>query len=556
MLPPFIFVATPRIRPTADVDRLSRFRIQYDSRTPTKSCMNMSYLRNLIAVLFVLAIQLNVIAQNNCFEITAVPTPGIGQTNGCLHLQSNGSTADDTELLKYAIAASANMNRKLFLSGNFFVSSTIAIGENARIEGLNGASIRNIQPVDVLLLIRAGARNVRIENLTILESQLIGVSVLSFGGRNRNITINNVDFDGKLVTDGRNTAAIRSGLDWLDGIAIRDCTFREFQSGIFINAPIWNLTLSNNRFSQWTDFGVYIGQKAGFLRRSRDIIISNNLWIDPALGVIRQPLMIVKSSALLQVNNVTIVDNRLIGTPGAYVRGELSRAQGDMVVLQGVTTFFIRRNVIRDGGENGLTVSRLSKLGIVDDNIIFNNDQNGINIGSGSFDLIVDRPHNFSAGDAIIGEQSGASANVRFIDHDGTLVLDQAGGSPFHAEPITNLTTGQTGAAIAQFTERTKAIQVRNNLVFDNGLDANDETASSHGTLVFNSDLISFFGNRFFDTQYPNARQTWAVRCNNSRSICFHNNEWQHGTQNFEDAVTLNPSSWLSPNNCGNPPPD
>jgi len=514
----------------------------------------MNFHLHAFAVFLVLVFSLNCIAQEGCFEITAVPTPGIGQTNGCLLVRSNGSTADDTELLKYAIAASGNMNRKLYLSGNFFISSTIPIGNNARIEGLDGASVRNREAVDVLFLIRAGASNVRIDNLNIIESQLIGISVISFGGRNRNVTLNNVDIDGRFVTDGRSTAAIRSGLDWLDEIYIRNCKITEFQSGIFINAPIWNLTMTNNEFSQWTDFGVYIGQRVGFVRRTRDLFIADNLWHNPAMGVIRQPLMIVKSSALLQISNVAVLDNRVFGTPGAYVRGELSTAQGDMIVLQGVTTFFVRRNVLRDGGENGLTVSRLSKLGFVDDNIIFNNDQNGINIGSGSFDLIVDRPDNFSAGDAIIGELSGARANIRFIDHDGTLVLDQAGGSPFHAEPIMNATTGQAGAAVAQFTERTKSIQIRNNLVFDNGLDANDETVSSHGSLVFNSDHISFFGNQFFDSTYPVIRQTWGVRCNNSRSICFHDNEWQNGEQDFDEAVVLNPSSWLSPTNCGNPP--
>ena len=503
-----------------------------------------------------LVISLDGAAQEGCFEITAIPTPGVGQTTNCLLLRSNGSLADDTDLLTYAISVSAAMNRKLYLSGNFFVSSTIPIGDGARIEGIDGATIRNREPVDVLFLIRTEASDVRIENLTLLESKEISASVISFGGRNRNITIRDVHFDGRYVSDGGITAAIRSGIDWLDGIYIRDCSFTEFQSSIFITTPIWDLALSRNDFSQWSDFGVYIGQRFGFNRRSRDLIINNNFWHDPAFGVIRQPLMIVKASAQLSTRNVVVVDNRVHGFPGAYVRGEFGRAQGDMIVLQGVTSFHVIRNTIRGGGENGLTVSRLSRQGFIIDNIINNNDQNGINIGSGSFDLIVDRPQNFSAGDAIRGELSGAQANIRFIDHDGTLVLDQAGVAPFFSEPITNMTSGQTGAAVAQFTERTKTIQVLNNAVFDNGLDANDETISSHGVFVFNSDQISFFSNRFYDTQYPNARQTFAIRCNNARSLCFSQNRWQHGVQDFAEAVTMNPSSWISPTNCGHPSPE
>jgi len=501
----------------------------------------------LFAVLFAFLISQNVFGKGDCFEITSVPAPAINESSGCMLVRSNGSQADDTELLRYAIKQSAEQNRKLYLSGNFFISSTIAISSNTRIEGINGASVRNIQPVDVLLLIRSKAQDIRIDNLKLLESKLIEVSAISFGGQNTNVNLINVDFEGRFVTDGLNTAAIRSGIDWIKNVNIRGCDFIKFQSGIFINTPAQGLVIKQCRFGQWTDFGVYIGQKSGFVQRTRDISVNDNLWANPALGVIKQPLMIVKSSARLSVKNVHVLDNRVFGKPGAYVRNQRSTAQGDMIVLQGVTTFFVRRNIIRDGGENGLTVSRLSKLGLIDDNVIYNNDQNGINIGSGSFDLIVDRPQNFAAGDAIKGEQSGARANIRFIDYDGTLVLDQAGVAPFFAERITNVSTGRQNAAVAQFTDRTKAIQIRNNIVYDNGLDANDETASSHGSLVFNADLISFVGNAFFDSNYPNASQTWGVRCNNARSVSFDNNQWQFDDQTFEEAVFLNPSTWLTP---------
>ena len=121
--------------------------------------------------------------------------------------------------------------------------------------------------------------------------------------------------------------------------------------------------------------------------------------------------------------------------------------------------------------------------------------------------------------------------------------------APFFAERIKNVSTGRRNAGFAQFTERTKAIQVRNNLVYDNGLDANNDTVSSHGSLVFNADRISFVGNRFFDSNYPNSTQTLAVRCNNSRSMFFRNNEYQFDDLTFDEAVFLNPSSWLAPNN-------
>ena len=500
-------------------------------------------------VLFFCAISQTVVGQQNCFEITQTPQPGINNTFGCLLVRSNGSQADDTHLLRYAITVASKQKRKLYLSGNFFISATIAIDSDTRIEGLNGASIRNIAPVDVLLLIKSRARDIRIDNLELLESQKIESSVISLAGRNTNVNFNNVNFTGRFVSDGSNTAAIRSGVDWIKNIGIRNCAITKFQSGIFINAPVQELVINECHFTQWTDFGVYIGQKAGFVQRTRDLSIINNQWNNPALGVIRQPLMIVKSAAVLSIKNVSVLDNRVIGRPGAYIRGQQSTAQGDMVVLQGVTTFFIRRNVIRDGGENGLTVSRLSRLGFIENNVIYNNDQNGINIGSGSFDLIVDRPQNFAAGDAIEGVLSGARANIRFIDHDGTLVLDQAGVAPFFAERIKNISTGRNNAGFAQSTERTKAIQIRNNLVYDNGLDANNDTVSSHGSLVFNADLISFVGNAFFDSNYPNSRQTLAVRCNNARSIFFRDNEYQFDDQTFEEAVFLNPSSWLSPNN-------
>lgn len=508
----------------------------------------------LFAFVLVLIISQTVAGQQNCFEITQTPQPGIDKTFGCLLVRSNGSQADDTHLLRYAITQAAQQKRKLFLSGHFFISATIAIDSNTRIEGLDGASIRNVAPLDVMLLIRSGAKDIRIDNLELLESQKIASSVISFSGRNENVVLNGVNFTGRFVSDGGNTAAVRSGVDWIRNIGIHQCAFTKFQSGIFFNTPVQELAIRGCHFTQWTDFGVYIGQKTGFVQRTRDLAVVDNQWNQPALGVIRQPLMIVKSAARLSVKNVSIIDNRVIGRTGAYVRGQQSTAQGDMVVLQGVTTFVVRGNVIRDGGENGLTVSRLSRLGLIENNVIYNNDQNGINIGSGSFDLIVDRPQNFAAGDAIEGVFSGARANIRFVDHDGTLVLDQAGVAPFFAEQVKNLSTGIKNAGFAQFTERTKSIQIRNNLVYDNGIDANDETVSSHGCLVFNADRISFVGNSFFDRNYPNSRQTLAVRCNNARSVFFGDNEFQFDDQSFDDAVFLNSSSWLAPSNCGQRP--
>ncbi len=512
----------------------------------------MRFLICCIALLFVSTAN----GQSNCYEITTIPDLGAEQSTGCLLVRSRGYQVDDTALLRYAISLSASQNRKLFLKGHFWISATVAVYGNADITGINGASIRNLDPVDVLLLIKKDASDIRIEDVDLFESELIDGAVISFAGRNKNVTLKRVNIDGRLVTDGRNTVAIQSGVDWLENLQIRDCNITEFQSGIFISTPVWGLVINGCCFTQWTDFGVYIGQRSGFSRRTRDIWVVDNFWHNPAEGIISQPLMIVKGAATLPVKTVSVVDNRVFGGHGAYVRGELNRAQGDMVVLQGVTTFVVRNNRIKYGGENGLTVSRLSKQGVIADNVIFENDQNGINIGSGSFDLIVDRPENFEAGDAIIGTQSGAQAVVRFKDFDGTLVLDQAGISPFFAEVIANATSGNPNAALSQTMERTKSILIRDNRIYDNGLDVNDETVSSHGCFVFNSDHIQFLRNRFFDNNFPNGTQTWAVRCNNSRSMCFNDNIWQWGQETFDDAVFLNLSTWLDPDNCGFGVPD
>ena len=91
-----------------------------------------------------------------------------------------------------------------------------------------------------------------------------------------------------------------------------------------------------------------------------------------------------------------ITSNIVEGNKGSWVPRskdpdyENNDAHGDQIVLHKVNNFRITNNDVFDGGENGITTSRLSRNGTISNNRVYDNDGNGFSVGSAYFELHLD----------------------------------------------------------------------------------------------------------------------------------------------------------------------
>lgn len=93
------------------------------------------------------------------------------------------------------------------------------------------------------------------------------------------------------------------------------------------------------------------------------------------------PLRIRAGNGAPAVRGVVAEDITLIGAGGSY--SPKNAATADQFALQGVEDFRLTRIESRDGGENGMTLGRLCRRGVIEDCLIENNDGHGLNAGSG-----------------------------------------------------------------------------------------------------------------------------------------------------------------------------
>lgn len=108
------------------------------------------------------------------------------------------------------------------------------------------------------------------------------------------------------------------------------------------------------------------------------------------------------------VRDALLEDISVEGAGGSYDKN--GPQTGDQVVLQGVRDFTLKRVTSQRGGEVGITLSRLTGNGLVEDCVASLNDGHGFNMGSGFIaaraqggeNLVLDRPVTFSSGGTAI----------------------------------------------------------------------------------------------------------------------------------------------------------
>ena len=414
--------------------------------------------------------------QDQLFTLNAAGQPNIDFSNGAVNR------------IEDAVTLATELNVPLFTRGHFAVTDAIRITDSVSVSGYSAIPTVIHSLIDggsVLFNIMSGSSDVVIENLTLNEEVDLSVAAVLLSGRNRNITINNIEFIGQRVgAIFHTTAAVYMFRDWVRDVSITNCSITDFQYGIHCVCGIRGLQILNNTFRRWNLFALRIARTAANDHlRTENIDVIGNDFRRPRPGLFRSVIFITRAESLLYILNVRVNRNTIVSDGGAFQFGDnTSNATGDQLVLHGVNGFQISDNSVFFGGENGITASTLSRNGIISRNVVHGNDTHGIIVGSGYYELSVSRASNFSVGDRILGVETRTQATVRNIRRhpgDGRVILglDRViGGRIFREEPITNLTTGMVKVDDAFIINRTKYIAVVDNIVFGNGRDQANDT--------------------------------------------------------------------------------
>lgn len=179
--------------------------------------------------------------------------------------------------------------------------------------------------------------------------------------------------------------------------------FSHFSTGVSIREnDVSYVLMFANHFKDWRHFGVSVQRQVVTEDKpSRYLVIRNNHFFPPKkTDGTRKPIDFQSRRDLLQypatideddpeyesqgaVHNVTIENNILEGVPGeAFVsKSVVSRATADMITGHRVRKLVIRNNLLTDGGEVGVNVSRGTFDSIIQANRIVDCDSCAINVG-------------------------------------------------------------------------------------------------------------------------------------------------------------------------------
>lgn len=156
---------------------------------------------------------------------------------------------------------------------------------------------------------------------------------------------------------------------------VRGCTFKTVYRGVRVQGAVTDAVIDGNSFSDWGSRCIYLinsaaaGSADGVLIRGNVVRSVSQTFGDP-----RQPIAIQGVDGYWHTG-VQVVDNRIAGEPGKAHHegsdgGSLLGGIADAISVHHVDGFVVRGNVIRDGGEAGITVAKQSKNGVVSGNTI------------------------------------------------------------------------------------------------------------------------------------------------------------------------------------------
>lgn len=181
---------------------------------------------------------------------------------------------------------------------------------------------------------------------------------------------------------GLDVCAVATGVTVASGakdVKVSTCRFRDLACGIALRGEVREVEVAECHFRDWRDRAIWV---VGSSSRAPASITIDGCRIDPpaVVGKVRQPIQINGHDDRL-IAGVSITNNHVRGSGTSY--SDTSRpGAADLISLHRCRDFVVSRNTVREGGDTGITVSRQSRDGVVEENVCQRNDSAGICIGS------------------------------------------------------------------------------------------------------------------------------------------------------------------------------
>lgn len=223
-----------------------------------------------------------------------------------------------------------------------------------------------------------GAQSAGIRDLLVDANGLVRTAVVTASPGSASFTLTNVRITN--TTGTRPPAGVDARLG-VRGLTIDGCTIRHTDVGVRLPYDPYNTRIVDTTFLDWTERAVWVRSDAD---HAANILLIEGCWIGaPARGgSVRQPIQINGDDGRV-IRQVTIRGNTVTGAGTDYYDAR-TPGTADLISLHRCDDFEVSGNVVRNGGDVGITVSQQSRNGVVAGNTCASNFGPGISIGSGT----------------------------------------------------------------------------------------------------------------------------------------------------------------------------
>lgn len=216
-------------------------------------------------------------------------------------------------------------------------------------------------------------------------------------------------------------------------ITVRHCKFSDLKGGVHVFEGARDIRIENNDFTRWHGIAVYIdgNTTAG----PSGITVKDNTFHDPspyattAGGFVARQSIVAIGDITKPIRSLSIAGNTVEGPEMPWSdAGTTSSdlATGDQIVLWYCDEFVVDNNKSFGGGENGISVVRGVRNGIVSNNVVARNDAHGIQIGritQTAYNITVIGNITFNNGLDAANDQDPVMAGIFLQDTNGCTVI-------------------------------------------------------------------------------------------------------------------------------------
>lgn len=287
-------------------------------------------------------------------------------------------SADDAGPLHEALNWTAARGAGLLIPADvrLGLSRTVTLPSRAHLTG--AGRIAPLDRLGVLLAVPEGAEDCVISGLRLGGSEARANVLISISGAVRP-RVESCD-----VGDAATGVDLRSGTR---SPTVTRCSFARLDVGVHVRGDVEGALIERSRFEAWRERAIWVvGLEEEAPTR---LTIGSNVISPPAPGGrVRQPIQI-NGDDKRPLTDVVVTGNRVTGAGTSYADPTLP-GTADLISLHRCVRFSVTKNVVTDGGDVGITVSRQSRNGTVADNTALRNDSVGICIGSLASDGVWD----------------------------------------------------------------------------------------------------------------------------------------------------------------------